>query len=60
MLKRRPRRDSSNEVPERYEEPYRAFWRSLTPGERLRRAWKLRKSVPDIHRLHDAKSLPLP
>jgi hypothetical protein len=25
----------------RYEEPYREYWRSLGPQERLRRAWKL-------------------
>jgi hypothetical protein len=49
-----------NAVPERYEEPYRELWRSLTPRERLRRAWKLRERVPDIHRMHDAKLLPLP
>ena len=60
MRRRRASTEESNEVPERYEEPYRALWRSLTPRERLRRAWKLRRRVPDIHRLHDAKFLPLP
>jgi hypothetical protein len=60
MRKRIPSPGAANEVPDLYEQPYRAFWRSLTPRERLRRAWKLRKRVPDIHRLHDAKLLPIP
>ena len=54
-----PKRDAVGEVPERYEEPYRAFWRSLTPRERLSRAWKLRRRVPNLQRLHDAKLPPL-
>jgi hypothetical protein len=59
---RKPTRltEGHDEIPERYEEPYRALWRSLTPRERLRRSWNLRRRVPDIHRLHDAKLPPLP
>jgi hypothetical protein len=60
MSKPQPRSDRSQEIPAIFEEPYRRYWRSLAPRERLRRAWKLRKRVPDIHRLHDAKLLPLP
>lgn len=60
MRQPNPLPETSNPVPDRYEEPYRALWRSLTPRERLRRAWRLRRRIPDIHRLHDAKIPPLP
>jgi hypothetical protein len=43
---------------DRYEEPYRMFWRSLSPRQRLRRAWKLRKQLRDIQKLHDEKLVP--
>jgi hypothetical protein len=43
---------------EKYEEPYREFWRSLTPRERLHRVLKLRRRVPNIQKLHDEKLIP--
>jgi len=43
---------------EKYEEPYREFWRSLTPRERLHRMLKLRRRVPNIQKLHDEKLIP--
>jgi hypothetical protein len=58
MMARRRRRLSPLTL--RYEEPYRDFWRSLSPRERLRRAWKLRKRVRDIQKLHDEKLVPRP
>ena len=42
----------------KYEEPYREFWRSLTPRERLHRVLKLRRRVPNIQKLHDEKLIP--
>jgi hypothetical protein len=45
MAKRRP---SAPPFLTRYEEPYRELWRSLSPRERLRRAWKLRKRLRGI------------
>jgi hypothetical protein len=42
----------------KYEEPYREYWRSLTPAERLRKAWNLRRLVPDLQKLHDQKLIP--
>jgi len=54
------RRSRPSPLTLRYEEPYREFWRSLSPRERLRRAWKLRKRVRDIQKLHDEKLVPRP
>ena len=42
----------------RYEQPYEEFWASLSPRERLRRAWRLRRRVPDLQALHDEKAFP--
>ena len=44
----------------RHEEPYRTYWRSLTPRERLRIAWKLRKRLKNIKKIHDEKLIPRP
>jgi hypothetical protein len=40
--------------------PYLEMWQSLTPAERLRRAWRLRKRLPDLQAAHDAKTDPGP
>jgi len=39
-------------------DPFRSDWLRLTPGERLIRAWKLRKQIKDLEAAHDASSLP--
>ncbi|MBI2931449.1 MAG: hypothetical protein HYY16_07335 [Planctomycetes bacterium] len=41
-----------------YEEPYRAYWRALSPRERLRRAWRLRRRIRDLQKLHDQRLFP--
>jgi hypothetical protein len=53
-----PKRGASAPLLVRHEEPYRELWRSLTPRERLRRAWKLRKRLRNIQKLHDEKLVP--
>jgi hypothetical protein len=39
-------------------DPFRSDWLKLSPGERLVRAWKLRKRIKDLEAAHDASSLP--
>ncbi len=39
--------------------PWLSDWLALTPGERLRRAWRLRKHIKNLPELHDAKTLPV-
>jgi hypothetical protein len=39
-------------------DPFRSDWLRLTPGQRLVRAWKLRKRIKDLEAAHDARSLP--
>lgn len=39
-------------------DPFRSDWIRLSPGERLVRAWKLRKRIKDLEAAHDASSLP--
>jgi hypothetical protein len=39
-------------------DPFRSDWLKLSPGERLVRAWKLRKRIKDLEAAHDARSLP--
>jgi hypothetical protein len=39
-------------------DPFRGDWLKLSPGERLVRAWKLRKRIKDLEAAHDATSLP--
>jgi hypothetical protein len=41
-------------------EPFFEWWLSLTPAERLRRSWRLRKRIKNLQAVHDAKSLPEP
>jgi len=40
-------------------DPYREEWRALTPRERLRRSWALRKRIKNLEAVHDAKTIPL-
>ena len=35
-------------------------WLQLTPAERLRRSWALRKRLPDLRAVHDCKLFPKP
>jgi hypothetical protein len=35
-------------------------WQALTPAERLRRSWRLRRRLRDPQRVHDAKLFPRP
>lgn len=35
-------------------------WLALTPAERLRRSWSLRRRVVDLDAVHDAKLHPQP
>lgn len=37
---------------------YREMWTALSPGERLRRSWRLRARLRNIETVHDEKSLP--
>jgi hypothetical protein len=39
-------------------DPFRSDWLRLSPGQRLVRAWKLRKRIKDLEAAHDASSLP--
>jgi hypothetical protein len=39
-------------------DPYQEHWRSLPPFERLERAWKLRRLLPDPRAIHDEKTFP--
>ncbi|MBI2921444.1 MAG: hypothetical protein HYY18_10215 [Planctomycetes bacterium] len=39
-------------------EPIRQDWLRLTPGQRLIRAWRMRRFLKDPERAHDEKSLP--
>lgn len=38
--------------------PYREVWLSLTPAQRLRRSWRLRKRLKNLPAIHDAKTFP--
>ena len=33
-------------------------WLRLTPAQRLRRSWRLRRRIPDLQAVHDAKLWP--
>ena len=39
-------------------DPFRSDWLKLSPGQRIVRAWKLRKRIKDLEAAHDAISLP--
>jgi hypothetical protein len=52
--KARGRKTTENELVD----PYVSMWRALTPRERLRRAWRLRRRIKNLEAVHDAKSLP--
>jgi hypothetical protein len=52
------RRRAKRRSPEQLQDPYMEMWRSLTPRERLRRAWRMRRRLKNLQAVHDAKSLP--
>jgi hypothetical protein len=37
---------------------YMACWMALSPAERLRRSWRLRRRIKDLGAVHDAKTVP--
>ena len=39
-------------------DPFRSDWLLLSPGQRIVRAWRLRKQIKDLEAAHDASSLP--
>lgn len=39
-----------------FEDPYRQAWLALSPGERLRRSWRLRLRLKNSQAVHDAKT----
>jgi hypothetical protein len=57
-------RPSEREAPMLLEEaqsPYKAdVWRKLSPRERLRRSWDLRRRLTDAQAVHDRKLFPKP
>ena len=38
---------------ESMEDPYRAMWVALTPAQRLRRSWRLRRRLLSLEAVHD-------
>jgi hypothetical protein len=52
-MKRRPRVNRRSR--EDLLDPYLEMWRSLTPRERLRRSWRLRRRLKNLQAVHDAK-----
>ena len=50
------RRHKPAVVPSSFPDPYREMWVSLTPAERLRRSWKLRRRLQNLKMSHDAKT----
>ena len=41
--------------------PYKtSVWERLTPGERLRRSWAMRRRLRDPRAVHDSKLFPKP
>jgi hypothetical protein len=55
MARRKPPRPVEAFAPT---DPYREMWLSLTPAQRLRRAWRLRRRLKNIQAIHDAKTFP--
>jgi hypothetical protein len=45
-------------APFQYEDPYREAWLALTPSQRFRRSWRLRKKLKNLQAVHDAKTFP--
>ena len=39
-------------------DPFWRAWLSLTPAQRLRRSWAMRRRIKDLEAAHDEKSLP--
>lgn len=59
-VKRRPKPGRPDPMPA-YEpalNPCLEAWLELTPAERLRRSWRMRRRLPDPAAAHDAKYLP--
>jgi hypothetical protein len=57
--KRRPRASPDSEVPtDDLRAPYMQMWLALTPAQRLRRSWRLRRFLKDPKAVHDAKTFP--
>jgi hypothetical protein len=58
--KRRSARPLRAGVGERHSplDIYWSMWASLSPGERLRRSWRLRSRIRNLEAVHDEKSLP--
>jgi len=53
-----PRTKRRPAAPAAPADPYRDHWLELTPFERLERSWRLRKRIPDLQAVHDAKLFP--
>lgn len=54
-------RDTSLLREEEILSPYKShFWRELTPRERLRRSWELRRRLSNPQEVHDRKLFPKP
>lgn len=63
MPRKRPTESPPPEVPETDSESLDfvwSVWVHLTPAERLRRSWALRKRLRDPQAVHDAKLFPQP
>jgi hypothetical protein len=43
---------------DRLMDPYRVEWLALSPAERLRRSWRLRRRLRDPEAVHRAKTVP--
>ena len=56
----RARRPSSPKVLSRDLRHLDMTWLSLTPFERMRRSWRLRRLLKDPQAVHDAKLWPKP
>ena len=57
--KRRTRRRVLPRILEDLEtEPVRQDWLLLSPGQRLARAWGMRRFLKDLEAVHDERSLP--
>jgi hypothetical protein len=62
-MKNTPKKSDSNERISTAEalSPYKtSVWERLTPGERLRRSWAMRRRLRDPRAVHDSKLFPKP
>jgi hypothetical protein len=59
MARRKRTRDRREDRAEiRSIDPYLEMWMALSPAERLRRSWRLRRLLKNPQAIHDAKTLP--